>query len=185
MRIIAGIHRGRPLAAPKTEKIRPTADRVKCAIFSMISDEIRDANVLDLFCGSGALGLETLSRGANFCTFIDKNREAIALVTQNIERLNLAEKSVCVNEPAESFIAKTDEKFDIILLDPPYFDDNAYKILENLKKVLNSGAIVVAEHAKVVDLPDKIGDLYRIKHKIYGTVAVSVYHAMKGSENLA
>ena len=180
IRIIAGVHRGRPLAAPTNDKIRPTADRVKCAVFSMINHKIYGANVLDLFCGSGALGLETLSRGAKYCTFVDKNREAATLTAQNIERLNFCKNATVINQSAENFVAENNSKFNIIMLDPPYFDDDAYKILQNLTPILDLNAIVVAEHAKLIDLPDEIGDLYRIKHKIYGTVSVSIYEFAGG-----
>ena len=179
MRIIAGTHRGQRLDAPKTEKIRPTADRVKCAIFSMINEKIYKANVLDLFCGSGALGLETLSRGAKHCTFVDKDRTATRLTVENIERLKLAENSTYTTKAAEIFIKETDDKFDIILIDPPYFNENVYKILENISSLLTENAIVVAEHAKTIDMPENFTGLTRVKYKTYGTVAVSVYAQSK------
>ena len=155
MRIIAGKYKGKKLNSPKTDKTRPTLDRVKEALFSILIPYIDDANVLDLFSGTGNLGLESISRGAKFAWMNDKEKLGVCTIISNT-KLTKAEKYVkitnkdyvkCLNQ-----IIKEDIKFDIIFLDPPYDSKmgiNSLKIIsDNKNKILNEDGIIVYETDK-------------------------------------
>ena len=123
MRIIAGAFRGRLLRAPKGNRIRPTIDRVRESIFNIIAAEVAGAKVLDLFAGTGAMGLEALSRGAQFCCFVDQGEEAVRLIRENVQLCAAQERSRIIQGPAASAIRRLgseNELFDLIFMDPPY-----------------------------------------------------------------
>ena len=123
MRIIAGAFRGRRLHAPKGNRIRPTIDRVREAIFNIIAAEVAGAKVLDLFAGTGAMGLEALSRGAQFCCFVDQGEEAVRLIRENVQLCGVQDRSRIIQGPAASAIRRLgseNELFDLIFMDPPY-----------------------------------------------------------------
>lgn len=148
MRIIAGKGKGTKLFTKEGDSTRPTADRVKEALFSIIGDEIIDKVVLDLFGGSGALGLESLSRGASFVTFCDNDKIAINIIKKNIEKTHneLGKNTEVYYINAEEFLKNTHKVFDIIFLDPPY----GYNIKEILKiihkkKILNTNGTIIYE----------------------------------------
>ena len=150
MRIISGVSRGSRLVTLEGTETRPTLDRVKEPLFSIIQMHIKDASVLDLFAGSGALGLEALSRGAKMAVFSDISDKAINVIKQNIEKTKLGEKTVVIKNSYEEVLKqmKSEKKeFDIIFLDPPYksglLDDAIRKILEY--KLLAKEGIVVVE----------------------------------------
>jgi 16S rRNA (guanine966-N2)-methyltransferase len=151
MRVIAGTHRGRTLKAPPGESTRPTSDRVREALFSILGDRVRDARVLDLFAGSGALGLEALSRGASAATFVDDDPKAIAAVKANLETL----KAVAEVRRGDALrflsgASKSGAQYDLVFLDPPYrlAERLAPSLSEALPAVLAPGAVVVAESDK-------------------------------------
>lgn len=123
MRIIAGSARGRPLLAPRGEDTRPTQDRVREALFNMLQGRLQDARVLDLFAGSGALGLEALSRGAAHATFVDKSPRAMQVLSQNVSALGFAAQAERMGTDAAQALRrllKQQRRFDLIFLDPPY-----------------------------------------------------------------
>ncbi len=148
MRIIAGKGKGTKLFTKKGNTTRPTADRVKEALFSIISDKILGAEVLDLFGGSGALGLESLSRGVSFVTFCDNDRESINIIKQNIEKTKnvIGESAALYHIDGEDFLEKTDKEFDLIFLDPPY-GYNIEKILNIIheKNIIKSTGLIIYE----------------------------------------
>lgn len=148
MRIIAGKGKGTKLFTKKGDTTRPTADRVKEALFSIISDKILDAEVLDLFGGSGALGLESLSRGASFVNFCDNDKKSIEIIKKNIEKTNnkLGENTEVYYLDAVDFLNKANKTYDIIFLDPPYGYNinNILKIIYE-KQILNKSGIIVYE----------------------------------------
>lgn len=148
MRIIAGKGKGTKLFTKSGNTTRPTADRVKEALFSIIGDSIQDAEVLDVFAGSGALGLESLSRGASFVTLCDNDAESIDILQKNIEKTkNRLNENVSVfHMDAEKLVKSTDKIFDIIFLDPPY-GYNIDKILKIIyeRELLKSSGIIVYE----------------------------------------
>lgn len=149
MRIISGSARGTKLVTLQGENTRPTLDRVKEALFSIIQNRIIDSNVLDLFSGSGALGLETLSRGAKLAVLCDNNIEAIKIINQNIEKTKMKDKTIVINDnytKCLQMLKNKNMKFDLIFLDPPYktnFAINALKIILNLDLVADDGIIII------------------------------------------
>lgn len=153
MRIIAGKGKGTKLFTKKDDSTRPTADRVKEALFSIISEEILDAEVLDLFGGSGALGLESLSRGASFATFCDNDKESINIIKKNIEKThNEIGKNVNIYHiDAEEYLLKTDKTFNIIFLDPPYGYNinNILKIIYERELLKKSGTVIYETEVEV------------------------------------
>lgn len=153
MRIIAGEHRGRNLVAPKGMDTRPTLDRVRESLFNILLPRLSGARVLDLFAGSGALGLEALSRGALYATFVDSAREAQVAVARNIEALGVTDRARllrCDWQAAISRLGVDGALFDLVFLDPPYRLGQADRMLEALRVsgLLSPDARVVYEHAK-------------------------------------
>ncbi len=180
MRIIAGDFKGRKLAAPLDRKVRPTTDKVKEAIFSIIMPYIEDAIVIDLFAGTGNLGLEALSRGAAYCFFCDAGKESLALIRQNIKLCNTESISTVIPGDFRNALLKINKKADIILLDPPYksgFLPECFDLIQRAEK-LNTGGIIVAEYGDDTELADRYGLLGRIKQKHYGTVNIAIYEFM-------
>ncbi|HWQ80378.1 MAG TPA: 16S rRNA (guanine(966)-N(2))-methyltransferase RsmD [Anaerovoracaceae bacterium] len=177
MRIIAGDFKGRRLLAPKDDRIRPTTDKVKESIFSMIAAYLEDAVVIDLFSGTGNLGLEAISRGATRCWFGDKSRESLELTRQNIALCKQEDRTVTVLGDFEYVLRKITEKADLIFLDPPYrhgLIQECFGLIAGLS-LLNEGGIIVAEHGSDEPLEEKISGCVRIKEKIYGTITISIY----------
>lgn len=149
MRIISGSARGLKLATLEGTETRPTLDRVKEPLFSIIQMHIKDARVLDLFAGSGALGLEALSRGAQSAVFTDISKRAVEVINQNIKRMKFEEKSVVLNQSYEKTLkdlASENKEFDLIFLDPPYTSgllENAIKEIVSYNLLSKEGIIVV------------------------------------------
>lgn len=181
VRVIAGSARGRKLKTLEKDTTKPTLDRVKEAMFSMIFEELPNANVLDLFSGNGTLGIEALSRGAKFCVFNDFSGECCKIIRENIETVGFQEKSkvICNSFDATlNSLAKSGEKFDVILMDPPYSEGLYMKTLssESLSKISKDGkTIVVCEHSFEDKFPEEIQNFVMTKDKKYGTVGVTVY----------
>ena len=146
MRVISGKYRGLVLAEFNGKDIRPTADRVKESLFNILAFKITGARVLDLFCGSGSLGIECLSRGAKFVHFNDISPASIAVLNKNLSRLRGEKYSVSTGDWAEC-LKRQKEKFDIVFVDPPYADDCGIRAVEELaaRKLIYSGGVAVYE----------------------------------------
>ena len=181
MRVIAGENRGAILETIPSRKTRPTLGRVKEALFSMLGDQVIDAEVLDLFAGSGSLGIEALSRGAKNVVFIDNNPKCVRVIRKNLNKFGLNVKgSVYVRDACKTinFLANQNKKFDIVLMDPPYNTEELEKIMNNthLKDILNSGTILVIEHSKRNILPcSAIKELCHVKSRRYGDTVLAFY----------
>ena len=177
MRIISGEYRGRKLESPKTNDVRPTTDKVKEAMFSILMPYIEGARCLDLFSGTGGLGLEALSRGAEFCVFCDRDRAGIALTKENIRKCGAEGKSRVVQGDYMKTLERAEERFDIILIDPPYDSGIYEKCLSSIEKLdlLSDEGIIITEHEKNVVLPDYLGKLSKIKERKYGQTVLSIY----------
>lgn len=178
MRIIAGEFRGRRLHAPKSDRIRPTGDRVREAVFSIIASALRDARVLDLFAGTGAMGLEALSRGAARCVFVDQGAEAARLIRENIELCGARDRSVVIQETVPSAIrrlAGKGEIFGLIFMDPPYGKGHVKKTLEAVGAVCSDDALAVAEHHVKDESPDLIKAWKKESMRRYGDTMISIY----------
>ena len=150
MRIISGSSRGTKLFTLENNNTRPTLDRIKEPLFSIINNKVIDANVLDLFAGSGALGLEALSRGSKLCVFCDNMNEAISIVIKNIEKTRFQNKTMVYTKDYKSCLESLKEQnllFDIIFLDPPYESDLIFLSIDNILKynLLNKDGLIIAE----------------------------------------
>ncbi len=151
MRVIAGSKKGMELSAPKGLHTRPTLAKVKEAMFGMIQFDLADAEVLDLFSGSGSLGIEAVSRGAIHAVLVDSDRNAVSVIKSNVKRLGLDENISVVYGDSLAYLGRlSGKRFDIVLLDPPYGSDLESAALSLLDeyRLLNDGAIVICEHSK-------------------------------------
>ncbi len=180
MRIITGDFKGRRLEMPANKDIRPTSEKVKEAIFSTISPYIYEATCVDLFCGTGNLGLEALSRGADLCYFCDNNRESINLTKRNIEMCKAEEWSQTMVGDFERNLARLGErgeKIDIFFLDPPYGEGYYEKCFQLIREygLLAEEGIILAEHNSREAFPDEIEGFSKLKEKSYGTIGFTIY----------
>ena len=177
MRVISGKARGINLKTPDGILTRPTIDRVKEALFSIINFDIPASNVLDLFGGTGQLGIEALSRGANSAVFVDQREDACKLIRENLKRTRLEQDAKVVRMDYLDYLKRCREKFDIIFLDPPYaevFLENALKCIREID-ILQSGGIIVAERPLGKDLPWELEGYTRSKDYKYGKVLLTIY----------
>ncbi|HEY6200479.1 MAG TPA: 16S rRNA (guanine(966)-N(2))-methyltransferase RsmD [Candidatus Binatia bacterium] len=180
MRVIAGQARGRRLRTPKGRELRPTADRVKEALFNILPHDLTGRRVLDLFAGTGNLGLEALSRGAASAVLVDIARPATAVIEENVQTLGYGASARVVTAPvfkAVRSLARSGERFDLILLDPPYERGLAGEALKEIAKegVLAEDGVVVAEHSVRDRLEEKYGALVLTDRRRYGDTALSFY----------
>jgi 16S rRNA (guanine966-N2)-methyltransferase len=168
VRVVAGTARGRRLVAPVGKDTRPTSDRVRESIFNSLHSlgAIEDATVLDLFAGSGALGIEALSRGATHCTFVESSRVALATIRDNLERAGLASRATLEPRSAEAFLASRPPPVDLALLDPPYAFDEWLALL-----AMVPATVVVCESDRPIDLGDR-WDAARSRR--YGSTVVTI-----------
>lgn len=177
MRVITGKARGVQLKTPDGMKTRPTTDRVKEALFSIIQFEIYGARALDLFGGTGQLGIEALSRGAKSAVFVDAGEDACALIRENLKRTRLEQDAKVVRSDYMDYLRRCREQFQIIFLDPPYaevFLENALKIITEID-ILQSGGIIVAERPLGKELPWEFPGYTRSKDYKYGKTLLTVY----------
>ena len=180
MRVITGKARGVTLKTPDGMTTRPTTDRVKEALFSIIQFEIPGANVLDLFGGTGQLGIEALSRGAKSCTFVDAGEPACRLIRENLKRTRLEAEGKVVRSDYLAFLKRCRETYDIIFLDPPYaevFLETALKCIAEID-ILQSGGIIVAERPLGKDLPWEFDGFQRSRDYKYGNTLLTVYRKL-------
>ena len=175
MRVITGSARGRKLNALEGNDVRPTTDKVKEAIFSIIQFELPGAKVLDLFAGSGQLGIEALSRGAERAFFVDKSKASINIITENISATEMEDKSQVIFMDSLDYLRSTKEKFDIVFLDPPYNHGILEQVLPILEQHMNEGGRVICEHEQRLELPEKIGSMYLKKKYKYGKIELSQF----------
>ena len=177
MRVVSGKARGVSLKTPDGMRTRPTGDRVKEAMFSIIQFDIPGASVLDLFGGTGQLGIEALSRGARRAVFVDQDRAACALIRENVHRTKMDADVQVVQSDYMAYLNATKEKFNIILLDPPYaevFLENSLKIITEID-ILQSGGIIVCERPLDKDLPSDFPGFSRSRDYKYGKTLLTVY----------
>lgn len=180
MRVITGTARGTNLKAPAGLSTRPTGDKVKQALFNMIQYEIA-GDVLDLFAGSGQLGIEALSRGAKSAVFVDQGRDAIAVIRENLKKTHLEDKAQVICCDYLSFLAKCRKQFRLIFLDPPYGEkylENAIKCISQID-ILAEGGIIVAERPLGKEFTDTFPGLVASKDYHYGKTVITLFR--KGS----
>lgn len=175
MRVITGKARGVRLKTLEGLDVRPTTEKVKEAIFSAIQFEMEGRRFLDLFAGSGQMGIEALSRGAAFCVFVDKNRSAIQTVQDNLRKTGLMEQAAVRNQTAESFLASNTEPFDLAFLDPPYHNGVASSMLPLLEGQIRPGGAVICETAQEEEMPEAVGSLQKYREYHYSKITVTIY----------
>jgi 16S rRNA (guanine966-N2)-methyltransferase len=176
MRVIAGAFKGRNLKSPPSMQVRPTSDRLRETLFNVIAAHVPDARFLDLCAGSGAVGIEALSRGAAHATFVDRSRRSCQLIESNLDLCRVPEeqRDIYCSEASE-FLRQWDrDLWDLIFFDPPY-KENYLRILEIVSKVLNDDGLFIAEHHHKTDLPETIGHLTRTRVLKQGDSALSFY----------
>lgn len=178
MRVITGSARGRRLKELKGMETRPTTDKVKESIFNCIQFDLEDARVLDLFAGTGQLGIEALSRGAGSAVFVDQRADAAKLVRENLDLCGFAQNAQVVCGEAMGYLASLRTKFDIILLDPPYAADLLERAIAHIAKfdILSPHGIIVAESPANKSLPALSAPYGIYREYRYGQIKVTVYH---------
>lgn len=187
MRVISGEFRGRRLKAVPGSKTRPTTDKVKESMFNIIGPYFESGLALDLFAGTGGLGIESLSRGMDTCIFIEQDVKALQTVRENVQSLNLSRDRAEIYKndarKALDLLAARGLKFDLVFIDPPYQKTDLYaqvfdKLIEH--DLLADGAYIVAEHTADLALPDRIGTAERWREAQHGDIAVSYYEHREG-----
>lgn len=180
VRVIGGSKRGFKLVCPSGRRVRPTADRIREAIFNILSSCVVEASVLDLMAGTGALGIEALSRGAQKAVFVDNHIQSITLIRQNLAHCGLAHLGTVIKKDALVFLREDAvnlaEPFDLVFVDPPYAWGETAKLLHLIgPSVLSPTGLVLVEHAADADLPTNVGQLAQIDCRRYGNTELVFY----------
>lgn len=178
MRVISGTLKGKNIEGYNINGTRPTMDRVKESVFATIQEDIKNSVVLDLFAGSGQLGIEAISNGSKLCYFIDNNKEATNTIKKNIELLNIKDKSIVLNydyKKSLNYFKDNNIKFNIIFVDPPYDYDVLDKVISKILEynLLEKKGILIIEHTK--EIKGNYKDLYLYKTKKYGYKYINIY----------
>ena len=177
MRVITGTARGRRLGELTGMDTRPTTDRVKEGLINIIQNDIEGRRVLDLFAGTGQLGIECLSRGAAHCTFVDQRKDAVALVRKNLDATELSDRAKVFQGDAQSFLVSAGERYHLIFLDPPY-DTNLLNTTLNriaVIDILAENGIIICESRADQDLPELPLPYRKSKDYRYGKIKVTLY----------
>lgn len=175
MRVITGAARGRLLKTVEGLDVRPTAEKVKESIFSAIQFEIEGARMLDLFCGSGQMGIEGLSRGASVCTFVDNDRRSIEVTKKNLINVGLFSSARVIQSDFLSFLSGGKEQYDIAFLDPPYSQGMLQQALPLLVRRMNPAGVILCEHEAKDILPEEAEGFTRKKEYSYGRMKITTY----------
>lgn len=174
MRVITGLARGRKLKTLDGDSVRPTTDKVKESVFNIIQFEVEGRNVLDLFSGSGQLGIEALSRGAKSCVFVDSARASLKITEENIKTAGFEKSSRTVLSDSLAYLDRTCERFDLAFLDPPYKAGLMRETLDRLVLHMTKGSVIVCETDSQEVLPEELGEFSSKRYK-YGKTALTVY----------
>lgn len=175
MRVITGTARGRRLDTLPGEHTRPTAEKVKESLFSAIQFDIEGRRVLDLFAGSGQLGIEALSRGASGCVFVDKNTDAVRIIRQNLQHTGLSAAAQVLGTDALSYLARPGDRFDLVFLDPPYAADLLLPALTKVAPLVNDGGIIACETEDGIELPQRVDRFSVARTYRFGRIYVWLY----------
>jgi 16S rRNA (guanine966-N2)-methyltransferase len=175
MRVISGTQRGRKLITPDGMDVRPTPDNVKEALFNIIQFNIEGRNFLDLFAGSGQIGIEAISRGAKKCFFVDESKESCDIIHENLEVTGFEDKSEVLNADSVLYIRNTREKFSLAFLDPPYRKGLLEATLPDVAKAMADGGIIICEHPEDEKLPDSAGNFVKNREYRYGKIMLTTY----------
>jgi 16S rRNA (guanine966-N2)-methyltransferase len=184
LRVISGSARGRRLLSPPNYRIRPTADRVKESLFNILGNltgGFDQCRVLDVFAGSGNLGIEALSRGAAQAVFIDNHKDSVALILKNLRLLGFEERARVIEKeaiPALRYLEKREDPFHLVFIDPPYRLGLAEKVLDYLSTsgLIDEKAIVIAEFSAGEVIPSAFGALQEFDRRVYGDTSIALFH---------
>jgi 16S rRNA (guanine(966)-N(2))-methyltransferase RsmD len=190
VRVIAGALKGRRLKTPTWDGLRPTSDKLRETLFNIVAARVTDARVLDGYAGTGAVGIEALSRGARWVAFVDDDRRAAALITENVASCRLEKRCAIIRGTVARALetlasSSASEPFDLVLLDPPYAPerrDDFEAILRAVGEILAQHGVVVLEHARRVQPPDGSGPLVRTRTVVSGDSALSWYECGVNAE---
>jgi len=180
MRVIAGTHKGRRLASPKLEGIRPTSDKVKEALFSILNPSLPGSSFVDLYAGTGAIGIEALSRGATRAVFVEPDPAARRVLRRNLADCGLTQSAELRGVTAEAFfrgLSLATARYDVVFADPPYHAGGLEDLLGAVDRcsAVDRNTIVVIEHFSKVALPSTVGTLARRRQYRYGDTTLSLY----------
>ncbi len=175
MRVITGTARGRRLETLPGEATRPTTEKVKESLFSAIQFDIEGRRVLDLFAGSGQLGIEALSRGASGCVFVDRNTEAVAVIRRNLQSTGFSAVSQVLGTDALSYLTRPGDRFDLVFLDPPYGSEVLLPALNKVATLVNDGGIIVCETEGDTPLPSQVDRFAVARTYHFGRICVWLY----------
>lgn len=180
MRIISGDFKGFKLNEPKNKNIRPTTDKVKEAIFDSLQFEIANKTFLDLFSGSGQMGIEALSRKAGFVVFVDESFDSVNLLKSNISKLGSSVKSKfsVVNKSTSDFLKLNKTEFNFVFMDPPYNKGILPELILKIANHICPNGTLICEHESKLQLPEKVKDLIVFKNKRYGAISITFYKKM-------
>ncbi len=182
MRIITGSARGCRLETLSGNETRPTSEKVKEALFSAIQFDIEGRRVLDLFAGSGQLGIEALSRGAASCIFVDRNTEAVKVIRNNLHRAKLSAAAQVVGTDALSYLVNPRERFDLVFLDPPYASDLLSPCLAKVAPLVNDGGVIICETDDEADMPESVDRFQLARTYRYGRIRLLLYRYRNAQE---
>jgi len=173
MRIITGSAKGRQLKVPDISNLRPSQDAVRQMIFSIIGERIKNATCLDLFAGTGALGIEALSRRAQRCDFVEKSPEAVRIIIENLKHCQLEGKAEVHQAKVHRFLQSPSQTYDFIFLDPPYREP-VFDLFDSLAGSLNEGGILIYLHPKKLNFPEPLpGNLKLTDQRSFGATTIS------------
>ena len=178
MRVIAGEARGFHLRGPAGPGTRPMADKIKGSLFSMLASlDVVPDRVLDLYAGTGSIGIEALSRGAEFADFVEQNSAAAAVVRANLAHTKFSDVAQVHQTPVATFLGRDRPAYDLIVMDPPYADPEIVPTLFRVGEsgLVQSGSVVAIGHSPRVTLPDEAGRLVRLRERCHGDSCVSIY----------
>lgn len=177
MRIIAGIRRGKKLLSPLGDQVRPTTNMVKEALFNILQSGIEGRRFLDLFSGSGQIGLEALSRGAREAVFVDSSRDSVRIIEKNVAAAGFAESAKVVAADFAGYLRGERGTFDVAFLDPPYHDGLMEQALELTAGKMAPGGVMICEHGSREVLPETAGSFAKAKVYRYGKTSLTAYRA--------
>jgi len=175
LRITGGTARGVPITEPRGVRLRPTSGLVREAIFNILGDEVQDASVLDIYAGTGSLGLEALSRGARSAVFVEGEAASCTAIHASLARTGFTASAKVLRGRLPGALSAIEGPFDIILMDPPYADENAPDTLIQLAGLLAPGGVVVYEHGSRYNPPERPGNLQLTDGRVYGDSAIALY----------
>jgi len=183
MRVISGSARGRTLKGPPSSATRPMADKIKGALFNALASlDVQPDVVLDLYAGTGSIGIEALSRGASRADFVDQGREQCATIRANLATTGFSSVGAVHQVPVQAYIQGRHGPYDFVILDPPYAAPDIIETLDMVgaSALVQSGTIVVIGHWPRIELPDRIGRLDCLRHRCHGDSCFSIYEVVAG-----